>query len=245
MIPDPPRTGNHLPVDAPLIGITMDGRDAAGRYALAAELVACVRRAGGIAVAMPPGDPRLEEWVETLDGLLLPPGGDIAPELYDADPHPSLGGVDRERDQDEVALVHLAVETELPLLAICRGMQVVNIAFGGDLFADLPAGAGEAVVHGGGAEASWHEVVIDPGSRLAGVLGSCRVRVPSAHHQAIDELGDGLEVVAHAADGVIEAVEAVGHPWLVAVQWQPQRAAAAEPMHQRLFDALVAAARGE
>jgi len=227
----------------------MYGRNADRHYSLPAEYVESVRRAGGIPVLMPPGEPRLHEWFETIDGLILAGGCDVEPSLYGGAGHETVRVVDPDRDQDEVALAHQSVETGLPTLAVCRGMQVLNVAFGGDLHAHIPAAFPSAMEHRQVVSETEnkplpHEIVLDPGSRLAGVMQSSRFQAPSMHHQAIDEVGDGLVVVGHAPDGVIEAIEMPEHPWLLAMQWHPELAAAEQPEHQRPFDALVQAAQG-
>lgn len=238
-------------MEHPLIGVPTFGRNAEGHFSLPTEFVECIRRAGGIAVLMPPGEAHLDQWFETIDGLLIPSGGDIDPDLYEGEHHEAIDDVDTERDHDEVDLIHQAIEAELPLLATCRGMQLLNVALGGDLFAHVPDCVDNAIDHrvsddtarGFGPVA--HEVVLDPGSRLAVVLGTNRIGPMSWHHQSVDEVGDGLVVVAHAADGVIEALEMPEHPWLFAVQWHPEITAADDAIQQRLFDGLVRAARGE
>lgn len=236
-------------MDAPLIGIITYGRNADRHFSLPAEYVESVRRAGGIPVLMPPGEPRLHDWLETVDGLIIAGGCDVEPQLYGGPGHETIQLVDPERDQDEVALIHQSVEIGMPILAVCRGLQVLNVAFGGDLHADISSAFPDAIEHRrvvgeNKNEPEPHEVTLDPGSRLAGVMQGNRFDAPSMHHQAIDELGDGLVVVGHAPDGIIEAVEMPEHPWLLAVQWHPELAAAEQPEHQRLFDALVQTAQG-
>ena len=162
-------------MNAPLIGITMYGRNEHRHFSLPAEYVECVRRAGGIPVLMPPGEPNLDDWFETVDALIIAGGADIQPSLYQGDSHPTIAGVDPERDHDEVALVHQAIEAELPTLCVCRGMQLLNVALGGDLFAHIPDCLSDAIPHRveAGVDGATrpqplgHEIVLDPGSRLA------------------------------------------------------------------------------
>jgi putative glutamine amidotransferase len=238
-------------MDSPLIGIPTFGRNFERHFSLPAEFVECVRRAGGIPVLMPPGETHLDQWFETIDGLLMPSGVDIDPDLYDGEHHETVDEVDPERDHDEVDLIHQAIEAEMPLLATCRGMQLLNVALGGDLFVHVPECIENAVDHRVATDTERkfgpvaHEVVLDPGSRMASLLGTNRMEPMSWHHQAVDELGDGLTVVGHAPDGVIEALEMPEHPWLFAVQWHPEITAAGDATQQRLFDGLVQAARGE
>lgn len=237
-------------MEAPLIGITTYGRNADRHFSLPAEYVESVRRAGGIPVLMPPGETRLQEWFETIDGLIIAGGCDVDPKLYGGDGHEAVKLVDPERDQDEVELIHQSVETGMPLLAVCRGLQVLNVAFGGDLHAHISSAFPDAIDHRvEGADNKHtplaHEVTIDPGSRLAHVMQTNRFDAPSLHHQAIDELGDGLVAIGHAPDGIIEAIDMPEHPWMLAMQWHPELASADQAEHQRVFDALVQATLGD
>jgi putative glutamine amidotransferase len=181
-----------------------------------------------------------------VGGLVLGGGPDVDPARYGEDPHGEVYGVDPDADALEVALFERATARGLPVLAICRGLQVVNVARGGTLHQHIPDDPGVAP-HGrpgadGGERA--HEVDVDGGSRLASVLGATRVVASCHHHQAVAKVGEGLRVVARAADGIVEGLEPDGAPgWLVAVQWHPEDTAADDPVHQRLFDALVEQAR--
>jgi putative glutamine amidotransferase len=229
----------------PLIGVTTSGRHTDGRYSIPAEYVEAVRRAGGVPVLLAPGESAVAALVARLDGVVLSGGGDIAPELYGAAPHPSLERIDPERDTLEIALVHALLAERVPTLSICRGCQVVNVALGGTLHQHLPDVVGEALSHKApeGVERPRHEVAVDRDSRLAAVMGSERPYPVSSHHQAPDRVPPALRIVARADDGTIEALEAPDHPWFLAVQWHPELSAAEDASQQRLFDGLVAAAR--
>ncbi len=230
---------------APVIAITTYPRDERGRFHLPADYVEAVRRAGGLPWLVPPGEERWRELLARADALVLTGGGDVDPALYGGKPHPSLYGVDRGRDESEIELVRAAVERGKPALAICRGCQVVNVALGGNLIEHLPDEVGNGVTHRGegpGARA-LHPVAIERGSKLAEIVGTLEREPSSSHHQAIRRVASGLEVVARAPDGAIEAVEMKSHPFFVAVQWHPEHTAAEDASQQRLFDALVAAAR--
>ena len=225
----------------PLIGITTYGRDAAGSYSLPACYVDAVRRAGGSALLLAPGDSIVPA---PLAGLVLAGGGDLDPALYGGKSHPTVYMTDAERDDSELALIRSAIDRGLPPLCICRGLQVLNVALGGTLVAHLPERVGARLAHRvPPRNPAWHGVAVEPDTRLAEIIGPAPSPGASWHHQAIDRLGRELRVTARAADGTIEAVELPDHPFLVAVQWHPEITAADQPDHQALFDALVEAAQ--
>jgi putative glutamine amidotransferase len=226
----------------PRIGIPTYGRNQENWFSLPAEYVDAVRRAGGLPVLLPPGEGDLADWLRIVDALVLPGGGDIDPASYGGTPHAENYKLDRARDADEIAMARHAVAAEVPMLAICRGLQVLNVAFGGTLIAHVPDAVGERVPHRSPQKKPVrHEVTIEPGARLARVLDATRGVVASWHHQAVDRVADGFDVVARAPDGIVEAMERPGHPFLLAVQWHPELTAATDPAQQRLFDALVRA----
>lgn len=167
------------------------------------------------------------------DGVLLPGGGDVAARWSGQEPHPSQYDVDEEQDAFDIAVAQHALETGLPLLAICRGTQVVNVALGGDLVQDLGERIHRHVVH---------EIAVGSGTALARLVGTTP-RISCYHHQGIGRLGAGLRAVAHAPDGVIEAVELEGSSgWYLGVQWHPEDTAAVDPGQSGLFGELVAQA---
>jgi putative glutamine amidotransferase len=232
----------------PLIGVTTYHRERSGRerYHVPAAYVDAVRLGGGLPVLLPPGDSRPDEILESLDGLVLCGGGDIDPALFGgAHGHEALYSTCAERDGFELALVREALAKGTPLLAICRGLQVLNVALGGDLHVHLPDVVGEEVVHRLSREQhNLHPVRIEPGCALAGLLGAAELEVASWHHQAIDRLGDGLRAVAWAADGTVEAVELPGRPEVLAVQWHPEiQVTDPGSPQRRLFEALAENAR--
>jgi putative glutamine amidotransferase len=229
---------------APLIGITTYGRNPENRFTLPAEYVDGVRRAGGIPLLIPPGEAQLEQLLPHLDGLIFTGGGDIAPKLYGGQPHETIYSIDSERDQSELTLAQRVLETELPTLGICRGLQVLNVALGGTLIEHLPDVVGDEVAHKELPHGPVpHLVQIQPDSHLAEIVQGDQVETASWHHQALKQVAPALKVVAYAPDGTIEAIEMPDHPWLVAVQWHPELTAANDASQQRLFDALVQAAR--
>lgn len=233
----------------PPIGITIacDERRH-GWFGLREDYVRSVERAGGLALVLVPGGPRdAPELVARLHGLLLSGGSDVDPALYGAAPHPKLGRVVRERDEFELALVREALARDLPLLAICRGHQVLNVALGGTLVQDIPS----QVQRGGDHDARrerWeraHDVDVRPGTRLHAILQRERVSVNSFHHQAIERLGQGLRVSAVApGDGVVEGVELPDRRFALGVQWHPEGFWRESHGFQALFDAFVRAGSG-
>ncbi len=229
----------------PLIGLTTYGRSTDNRYALPADYLDAIRRAGGVPILIAPGEPHWEDLLDTVDGLILSGGGDIDPAHYNGKRHESNYGIDHERDALELGLARRVVESELPALGICRGAQVFNVALGGTLIEHIPDEVGETVLHRAPPrEATRHGVKLDPESLLSRILGCAEFEATSWHHQALRAVAEGFETAAFAADGTIEAIEMPEHPWLIAVQWHPEITAASDPLQQRLFDALVEATRG-
>jgi putative glutamine amidotransferase len=228
---------------APIIGVTTETNDQ-NEYVLPAEYVQAIRQAGGIPLLLPPGEPNLAALLELIDGLVLSGGGDIDPYHYGSNGHPEVYMIDAVRDEMELALARQAAAGELPTLGVCRGAQLINVALGGTLVEHLPDEIDNTIAHRMEPRGAVpHPVTIAPGSQLAKVIGEEVVVGASWHHQAIRAPAPSLQVVANAADGTIEAVELRGHPWLLAVQWHPEITAGEDPVQQRLFDALVEAAR--
>ncbi|MEX0847938.1 MAG: gamma-glutamyl-gamma-aminobutyrate hydrolase family protein [Ilumatobacteraceae bacterium] len=200
-----------------------------------------VERAGGVPLMLPPITNLLDHLPASLarfDALLLHGGGDVDPRRYGQEPAADqLYGIVDAHDEVEIAVVSAAIELDMPVLAICRGMQIMNVALGGTLVQHI------------GSEDHWfqtHPVDLAPGSRLATTMGGDTARAcHSVHHQSIDELGAGLTLVGSAADGMPEAIELDSARWAVAVQWHPEDTAADDPQQQALFDELVHRAGGE
>lgn len=204
--------------------------------------VDAVTTAGGVPLVLPVQDPANAGAVaDALDALVLSGGGDVAPERYGAERHPAVGGVDDERDEWELALIVEARRRSLPILGICRGMQILNVALGGSLIQHLPdheEAAGHPHLVPDRFAHTAHHVEIASGTCLAEVLGTDVVDVNTLHHQAIDRAADGLTVTARDHHGIVEAVEIADEP-VLGVQWHPELISHVEP-HARLFDWLVA-----
>jgi len=201
------------------------------------EYVQSLERAGARALLVPPSVEGIDETLDALDGLLLSGGNDLDPGSYGATAHSETMGTKPERDRGELALLEGALARDMPVLAVCRGFQVLNVARGGDLVQHLPEVVGGEQHREVKGVFSDHGVRIDDGSRLGGVLGE-RAPVKSHHHQGVGRIGDGLREVAWADDGTIEGLEDPERRFAVGVLWHPE---AGED--QKLFEALVAEAR--
>jgi putative glutamine amidotransferase len=238
----------------PLIGISTStlvssepSRLGMRRFALPTYYVSRVEEAGGVPVMLPYATPEVAEaLVQRLDGVLLSGGVDVDPAAYGAEPHARLGEVDLARDTFELALVKAAHAAGRPVLAICRGMQLANVAFGGTLVQDIDSQVAGALRHEQNTtdiEQPSHSVTIEPGTELARLAGGSRVRVNSFHHQSVERLAPGFRITARAADGVIEAMEHEGRPWFQCVQWHPERLPT-DALTHALFASFVQAAEG-
>ncbi|MET7715788.1 gamma-glutamyl-gamma-aminobutyrate hydrolase family protein [Streptomyces sp. NPDC005407] len=222
----------------PLIGVTTYLEPAAwGVWEMPAALLPAgyprlIQAAGGLAALLPPDDPALAEpVVSRLDGLVIAGGADVEPVRYGAEPEERTGPPARDRDAWELALIQAALASGTPLLGICRGLQLLNVALGGTLVQHLDGHVGGVGVFGA------HTVKPVPGTRYAEIVPE-ESSVPTYHHQSVDRLADTLVASAHAEDGTVEAVELSGAGWALGVQWHPE---AGDDM--RVMSALVAAAR--
>jgi len=205
-----------------------------------------IRRAGAVPIVIPPLDvDSIEPLLDGLCGLCLSGGPDLHPSIYGAEPHPLLGPTEAHLDSFEIALVRAAEAREMPVLAICRGLQVLNVARGGTLVQDLPSERPSDVQHRQ-AEVGWvptHDVRLEAGSLVATCLGETEASVNSFHHQAVDRLGSGLRIVGWARDGTVEAIEATDRRFTIAVQWHAE-SMIRSPEQDRLITAFARAAGG-
>jgi putative glutamine amidotransferase len=233
------QTDNVNSVARPVVGITTYVVPAKWSYwdleaaLVPADYVRAVERAGGRPLLVPPAANGLEETLDAMDGLIFSGGSDLGPDLYGQEAHPETLGVVEERDRAELALLQGALERDMPVLAICRGSQVLNVARGGDLVQHLPDVVGdERHKHTPGTFAD-HHVTLEEGTRLADLLGD-RAPVKSHHHQGFGRVGHGLRVSAHAEDGTIEAVEDPSRRFTLGVLWHPEAG-----QDLKLFEELV------
>ncbi len=209
---------------------------------LPAQYVEHVTACGAAAVLLPPQpavDAAASAALDGLDAVILTGGPDVQPELYGADRHPATDPPRPDRDAWEFALLRHALDRAIPVLGICRGLQLINVAFGGTLHQHLPDVFGADRYRLGGGRFATNTVEVARGTRLAGLIGAGRADIRSYHHQGADRVGDGLVVAARSADGLVQALESAGDSFLVAVQWHPE-----EDENLRLFEGLVAAAAG-
>jgi putative glutamine amidotransferase len=227
----------------PLVGITTYVEEArwshwrAPAALIPFSYVRAVERAGGRALLVPPDDDGVEETLDALDGLLLSGGNDVDPAAYGAEPHAATGGVRPERDRAELALLEGALARDMPVLAVCRGSQLLNVARGGDLVQHLPEVVGDEKHRETPGVFSAHGVRVDPESRLGGLVGE-RAPVQSHHHQGFGRVGADLRETAWADDGSLEAVEDPSKRFALGVLWHPE-----EGEDAALFEALVHEAR--
>jgi putative glutamine amidotransferase len=243
-------------VTAPLIAIPSYHLGAgrvgnwAGAYAVPEAYVGALGAAGARTALLPSSQPvGAEEVLEPFDGLLLAGGGDIDPARYGAGHHPAQEGTDPARDELELELARGAVRVGTPVLGICRGAQLLNVAFGGTLVQHLPdtdGPAGHRVEHRNEAKQAMHGLRVEEGSRLAEALGQAEAQGLSHHHQGLDRIGEGFRPVAWAPDGLVEGIERE-EGWTVGVLWHPESTASADPTQHRLLRAFVdvAARRGQ
>jgi putative glutamine amidotransferase len=223
----------------PVVGITSYAEEVTwGAWVEEAALVPlsyvrAIERAGGRPFVIPPSEGAIEETLSVLDGILFSGGSDLDPALYDAEAHPETQGVHEARDRAEMELLAAALERDMPVLAVCRGSQVLNVARGGDLVQHLPEVLGHEEHKHTPGEYSDHDVTLEAGTRVGDILGD-RAPVKSHHHQGFGRIGEGLREVGYAEDGTVEALEDPSKRFAVGVLWHPE-----EGEDMALFEALV------
>ena len=229
---------------APIIGITFSSEIITGT---AKNYTRAIEEFGGEPRILYPDVPDSE--FADIDGLLLTGGGDIHPKYFDQEYHPSLKYVNEARDGLELPLCQEAIEANLPVFGICRGIQVMSVAMRGSLYQDVPSQFTDPLTHPGknSSEDSEHEIEIESNSRLCKLVEKRRDKVNSAHHQAVDEIGEGFIVTARSADGVIEAMENPSKDFVLGVQYHTERMIRTEEFREhrrKLFEAFIQAASG-
>ena len=243
-----------MKIERPIIGCTTYRKAVPQKrpidvYGLMPTYTEAIQAAGGIPVLIPLGlrDQDLKALIERLDGILLPGGGDVEPERYNGRGDVEVWGIDQERDRTEIRLAQLAMTCQKPILAICRGLQVLNVALGGTLWEDvmslIPGSLNHDLPDDIPRNHLAHTVTTAPDTLLSRCLGKSEVWVNSIHHQAIRDLASELVVTAVAPDNVIEAAEVPGHPFAVGVQWHPENLIHDDPAMLALFEGLVQAAK--
>lgn len=232
----------------PVIGITPSIGQFENRgdiFRMEVSYVEAVEAAGGVPILLPPSNAGIAELLPIVDGIIFSGGGDIRPDRYgDQEVHPTTYGISDLRDEFEFRLLEAAMAADIPTLAICRGIQVLNVGLGGTLYQDVSQQPGDPEAHRQPWEpGSWenpiHEVKLTPGSLAADVLGDTTVGTNSAHHQTLKEIAPGLRVVGKSADGTVEVVEGVGKRFVLGVQWHPEKMYPVHAEHARLFAHLV------
>lgn len=232
----------------PLIGITtFNGRNDYGRLISGVQhtYIRAVAQGGGIPILIPAilDEEDRDGLYSRLQGVLFSGGGDIAIKYFTGEDHPKIAGVDDDRDVAELSLLKQSVEDGKPFLAICRGVQVMNVALGGTLYTHIPDQFQTALKHEQDEFTTIaHPVNIDETSRMAEIFGETLLQVNSLHHQGLKDVASSLRVVGHAPDGLIEAVELPGHPYAMGVQWHPEWLTD-QPVMRRLFKSFVDAAK--
>ncbi|GAW92516.1 gamma-glutamyl-gamma-aminobutyrate hydrolase family protein [Calderihabitans maritimus] len=227
----------------PLIGITCSHDLQENRYYLRVNYCRVIEACGGLPFILPAVTTKelIKNYCERLDGLILSGGGDVDPTFFGEEPLPGCGKIDPERDYWEINLVQKWLTTGKPLLAICRGMQVLNIAAGGDIYQDIYSQLSVTIKHQQEAP-PWHpthHVSIIPDTKLYSIMGKLSWRVNTFHHQAIRRPAPGFTVSARAADGVVEALEATSFGFVIGVQWHPECMWKRDPKAKALFETFV------
>ena len=234
---------------APIIGVTPDeslpvGKHALARFELKRAYTDAVIHAGGVPWILPytADRPTINAYLQQVQGLLITGGAfDVPPELYGEKSRPGLGALKRGRTSFELELLRRALESNTPVLGICGGMQLLNVALGGSLYQDIGREIPGSIAHEQEKDRRWpsHEVAVTAGTLLATLLGPGGVMVNSTHHQAVKRLGRGLVASALAPDGVIEAIELPRHTFCLGVQWHPELLYGSVPINRAIYRAFV------
>lgn len=227
----------------PTIGITCGHQwEGTERYYVNRSYITSIIQAGGLPILIPYMKPNLlTKILDKLDGVLIPGGIDIDANLFNQELHPRCGKIDPEWDDLDVFVIQAALARNLPLLGICRGCQILNVACGGDLIQDIPSQTLSQINHSPAAP-KWyatHDLTIKSGSKLSRILQTTHIRVNSFHHQAVSQVAPGFQASAFANDGIVEAIESMEHQYVIGVQWHPELMLHHYPEFKNLFIELV------
>jgi putative glutamine amidotransferase len=231
----------------PIIGITSPYDNANDRYFMPKLYVESIITAGGIPLIIPNlEDNDIRQILDKVDGLLLSGGDDIDPVYFNEEPIQAMGEITPERDRFEIALTKFALERNCPILAICRGVQVLNIAAGGTIYQDITTQFSKAIKHSQKAPRWYgtHKIEIKPQTKLNKLLKIDYVRVNSFHHQGIKDLGEHFVINALSLDGLIEGIESISHEFVIGAQWHPECMWVKTPLMLELFTELIAFSKG-
>ncbi len=233
-------------VKVPLIGVTtfIEGNS----YRLPKYYGEAIIDCGGVSVLLVKtlDEDKVRKQVESIDGLILAGGDDIDPAFFGEGPHQKLGSIEPGRDEYEMLLIKFALEMNKPILGICRGSQILNIAEGGTMYQDIYSQMDDVYQHTQNAPVQHmsHFIDIEKGSKLHEIMGEETIKINSFHHQANKDVGAGYKIVAKSKDGVVEAFESLNHDFVVGVQWHPECTYSVDEHSQRLFHRFIDTARG-
>lgn len=230
----------------PIIGITsfFEKENGGKSSTVSYDYVKAIKAAGGIPLILPiiKEEELLDDYIHIIDGLLLSGGEDLLPLLYDENPIYKVNYICCDRDECEMALFEKAYEKRIPILGICRGMQLINVALGGTLYQDINKQVENSLghcPHESIADQPYHRVKIDEGSKLYNIFGKKDIEVNSFHHQSIKAIGKGLKATAYSHDGIVEGVESLERDFLIGVQWHPEKLAEKYPIFQNIFRTFI------
>lgn len=230
----------------PIIGITsfFEKENSGKRSTVSYDYVKAINAAGGIPLILPiiKEEELLDDYINIIDGLLLSGGEDLLPLLYGENPIDKVNSICCDRDECEMALFEKAYEKQIPILGICRGMQLINVALGGTLYQDINKQVENSLGHcpqESIADQPYHRVKIDEGSNLYNIFGKKDIEVNSFHHQSLKDIGKGLKATAYSHDGIVEGVESLERDFLIGVQWHPEKLAEKYPIFKNIFKTFI------